>query len=219
MKVLVSWSSGKDSAWMLQELRRDRRYEVCGLLTTLNESAARVAMHAVRESLLEAQAAALGLPLWKLPLPWPCSNEDYERRMGGAVAQARAAGIEAVAFGDLYLEDIRRYREERLAATGLAPIFPLWGRATRALAEEMIAAGLKAVLSCVDPRQVPREFAGREFDARLLAELPPGADPCGENGEFHTYCHAGPMYAQPIGVRVGETVEREGFVYRDLLPA
>jgi len=216
-RVLLAWSSGKDSAWTLEVLRRDASVQVAGLLTTVDEESGRVAMHRVRDQLLEAQARAAGLPLQRVPLPWPCPNDEYERRMAAALVRARADGITHVAFGDLFLADIRAYREERLVGTGITPLFPLWGRATDALAREMIAGGLRATLTCVDPRQLDRRFAGRGFDAELLAQLPPGVDPCGERGEFHTFCHAGPMFAAPIPVRLGCTVDRDGFTYADLV--
>lgn len=218
MKTLLAWSSGKDSAWSLHVLRQHGDVEVAGLLTTLNETHDRVAMHAVRRSLLLAQAEAAGLPVTIVPIPSPCPNDVYEAAMAAALAGARAEGVEAVAFGDLFLADIRRYREERMAGTGLVPLFPLWGRPTRALAEEMIAGGLEARLTCVDPRVLPASFAGRRFDRDLLRDLPPGVDPCGENGEFHTFTFAGPMFRAPIGVRPGEVVTRDGFVFADLVP-
>jgi uncharacterized protein (TIGR00290 family) len=216
-RALVAWSSGKDSAFALHVLRRAPEVEVIGLLTTINEAFDRVAMHAVRHSLLRAQADAVGLPLVPVRIPWPCPNDAYERAMEGALAEARAEGIAAVAFGDLFLEDVRRYREERMAGTGLRPLFPLWGRDTRALAEEMIASGQKAVLTCVDPRVLPGSFAGRAFDEALLRDLPAGVDPCGENGEFHSFAWEGPAFRRPVPVRVGEVVERDGFVFADLL--
>lgn len=220
MKVLLSWSSGKDSAWTLQILRREYPGATAGLLTTFNEAFDRVAMHAVRRRLVEDQAAAAGLPLHAVELPWPCSNADYEQRMGTAVARLVADGFTHVAFGDLFLEDVRRYREERLAGTGLTPLFPLWKTTSTAqLAREMIAGGLRARLTCVDPRQLAAEFAGREFDARLLADLPAAVDPCGENGEFHTFVWDGPMFTRPVAVHAGATVERDGFVFCDLEPA
>ena len=218
-KTLLSWSSGKDSAWALHLLRERGEVDVVGLLTTVNVRHARVAMHAVREELLDAQAAAIGLPLFKVPLPWPCTNAEYESAMGAALARAKAQGVSAIAFGDLFLEDIRRYREEALAGTGLVPLFPLWGLPTRALAKAMIAGGVKAHLTCVDPKKLPARFAGRAFDAALLDELPTGVDPCGENGEFHTFVSAGPMLHAPIAFTLGEVVERDGFVFADLLPA
>jgi diphthamide synthase (EF-2-diphthine--ammonia ligase) len=186
------------------------------LLTTFNESAARVAMHAVRRALVAQQADAARLPLWEVPLPFPCSNEEYEARMRAAVERARAEGVSHVAFGDLFLEDVRRYREEKLAPTGIHPLFPLWGRPTAALAQEMLAAGVVAHLTCVDPRQIPGALAGRRWDAALLAELPPTADPCGERGEFHTFCYDGPMFAAALDVRVGDVAMRDGFCFADL---
>ncbi|MFP5227474.1 MAG: ATP-binding protein [Acidobacteriota bacterium] len=215
-KLWLSWSSGKDSAWALHRLQRQAEYEVAGLLTTLNAAFDRVAMHSTRRALVEAQAAAAGLPLQIVPLPWPCSNQQYEAAMGAACAEAVAQGVEVMAFGDLFLEDIRRYRVERLAGTGLEPVFPVWGLDTRRLAEEMIASGLRARLVCVDPKKLPAEFAGREFDADLLRELPVGVDPCGENGEFHSAVYAGPMFREPIPVERGEVVERDGFVFADV---
>jgi len=214
-RVLLAWSSGKDSAFALHVLRA-QGVAVAGLLTTINEAFDRVAMHAVRLDLLRAQAEAVGLPLVEVRIPSPCPNQAYEAAMSAAMADARARGFSSVAFGDLFLEDVRRYREERLAPTGLRPLFPLWGRPTRALAEELQAAGLRAHLTAVDPAQVPASLAGRVWDRALLDELPPGADPCGENGEFHTFVSAGPMFAAPLAVRTGEVVEREGFVYADL---
>lgn len=217
-RALLAWSSGKDSAWTLHVLRQQGAVDVVGLLTTVNAAAGRVAMHAVREELLRRQAEACGLPLVTVPIPSPCTNEEYERAMSAVMAQARTDGITAVAFGDLFLEDVRRYREERLAGTGVDPLFPLWGRETRALAGEMLDGGLRARLTCVDPRQVDRALVGREYDRRLVAELPPGADPCGERGEFHTFAYAGPMFDGPIAIAGGEVVERDGFVFADLTP-
>jgi uncharacterized protein (TIGR00290 family) len=217
-KALLSWSSGKDAAWALHVLRRMGTVEVVGLLTTTNEAFGRVAMHGVREELLEAQAAAAGLPLWKVPLPWPCPNEAYEARMAQACAQAVAEGIEVMAFGDLFLEEVRDYRIQKLAGTGLSPLFPIWDPDTASLARGMMAAGLQAALVCVDPRTLPASFAGRAFDAALLADLPPGVDPCGERGEFHTFAWDGPMFRHPVPIRQGEVVERDGFVFADLVP-
>lgn len=214
-RVLLSWSSGKDSAWALQVLRRDAGIEVCGLLTTINMEFQRVAMHGTRRSVLEAQSRVVGLPLWPVPLPWPCSNEIYESRMSEVCARAVAERIDGVAFGDLFLEDVRAYRERQLAPTGLEPLFPLWGIPTRELAHEMIAAGLRARLTCVDPRAVPAAFAGREFDESLLCDLPAGADPCAERGEFHTCAYAGPMFTQNLSLEPGEVVSRDGFVFAD----
>ena len=222
MKCLVSWSSGKDSAWLVHVLRT-QQVEIGALLTTINDPAQRVAMHSVRVSVLEAQAAAMGLPLWTVPIPSPCPNEVYEEAMAGAVRRAVAEGFTHVAFGDLFLADIRRYREERLAGTGLTPLFPLFdpdAAATTRLAAKMITAGLRARITCLDPRVISREFAGREFDARLLDELPASIDPCGERGEFHTCAYAGPMFNRPLTLETGITVERDGFVFTDvLLPA
>ena len=215
-KALLSWSSGKDAAWSLHALRQAGDVEVVGLLTTVNEAFGRVAMHAVREELLEAQAAAAGLPLWKVRIPYPCPNEAYETAMAEACARAVAEGITEMAFGDLFLEDVRDYRLQKLAGTGLSARFPLWGRPTDALAREMIAGGLQARLTCVDPRVLDPAFVGRAFDADLLRDLPASVDPCGERGEFHSFCHAGPMFAAPIPIEVGEVVTRDGFTFADL---
>jgi uncharacterized protein (TIGR00290 family) len=213
---LLSWSSGKDSAWALHALRR-ADVPVVGLLTTINQAFDRVAMHAVRRSLLDAQARSIGIPLWPVPLPWPCSNEDYERIMADVCRQAKAEGIECVAFGDLFLPEVRAYRERQLAGTDLTPLFPLWELPTGALAREMLAGGLQARITCVDPKVLPPTFAGREFDQALLADLPAGVDPCGEKGEFHTFAYGGPMFREPIPISSGEVVERDGFVFADLL--
>lgn len=218
-RVLLSWSSGKDSAWALHLLRRDADVEVCGLVTTLNTEFDRVAMHGVRRAVLEAQAQAAGLPLWIAPLPWPCTNEIYEQRMAEVCARAVAEKIDAVAFGDLFLEDIRAYREKQLAPTGLEPLFPVWQIPTDSLAREMIAGGLRARLACVDTRQLDGSFAGREFDEALLRDLPSDIDPCGERGEFHTCVYAGPMFSEPVALKTGEIVDRDGFMYTDLLSA
>ena len=216
-RVLLSWSSGKDSAWTLHVLRRRGEYEIAGLLTTINEAADRVAMHAVRRTLLETQAAAAGLPLWMLPLPSPCSNEVYEHVMAEACQRAVAQKIDAIAFGDLFLADIRAYRERQLQGTRLEPIFPLWHVPTDQLAREMIGGGLRARLTCVDTRVLSPDFSGREFDAQLLDDLPPTVDPCGERGEFHTFCYAGPMFSRALSVSRGELVMRDGFAFCDLL--
>ena len=216
--VWLSWSSGKDSAWTLHTLSQDDSFEVAALLTTVNSTHQRVAMHAVREELLERQADALGLPLIKVPLPWPCSNAVYEEAMEAALAQAHRDGIRHIAFGDLFLEDIRRYREAKLAGTGIEPLFPLWQLDTAQLAQTMVASRLRAYLTCVDPKKLSPGFAGRLFDAKLLDELPPGVDPCGENGEFHTFAIDGPMFRYPIAVKPGEVVERDGFVFADFRP-
>ncbi len=215
-RTLLAWSTGKDSAWALHVLRCAGEFEVVGLLTTVTETYARVSMHSTREALLDRQAAALGLPCRKVRIPSPCTNERYEQEMAGALAAARAEGITHVAFGDLFLEDVRVYREAQLAGTGMAPLFPLWGRPTGPLVREMIDSGLGAVLTCVDPRRLDRSFAGRTLDAALLAELPPDVDPCGENGEFHTFAFAGPMFDAPIPIEKGEVVERGGFVFADV---
>jgi len=218
-KLLVSWSSGKDSAWALHRLRQGGEFEVVGLVTTVNRSFQRVAMHAVREVLLEHQAAAAGLPLWKVVIPYPCSNDCYAKAMTDLLERAHRAGVTVMAFGDLFLEEIRRYREQQLEGRGIAPLFPLWGLATAQLAREMVDAGLRARITCVDPKLMPRSFAGREFDSDLLDELPAGVDPCGEHGEFHTFAHRGPMFREPVPVEPGEINERDGFVFADLLPA
>jgi uncharacterized protein (TIGR00290 family) len=218
LRTLLSWSSGKDSAWTLHTLRADARYEVVGLVTTINESADRVAMHAVRTELLRAQARAARLPLWELPIPSPCSNEQYESVLRNAIARAEEEAVDCFAFGDLFLEDIRAYREKQLAATKLTPIFPLWGRDTRELAGEMIDGGLRARITCVDPRALPASFAGREFDRALLSDLPADVDPCGERGEFHTFAYSGPMFSQPLSIASGVVLERDGFVFADLVP-
>ena len=218
-RILLSWSSGKDSAWSLHVLRQRGEYEVAGLLTTFNEAAGRVAMHAVRRELVERQAVAAGLPLWNVPLPWPCSNEQYGSLMAETCAKAVAAGIEGIAFGDLFIEDVRAYREKQMRNTGLQPIFPLWGQATRDLAKLMIASGMRAKLTCVDTDKLDASFAGSEFDENLLAALPDGVDPCGENGEFHSFVYAGPMLSVDIPVSVGVSVVRDQFVFADLNPA
>jgi len=218
-RALLSWSSGKDSAWSLHVLRERNEVEVVGLLTTVNAAHNRVAMHAVRAELLRRQADAAGVELWSVPIPWPCSNAEYEAAMTAALDRARNAGISQMAFGDLFLEDIRRYREDRLRGTGIAPIFPLWGIPTDELARTMIGGGLRARLTCVDPRKLDARFAGRDFDDALLADLPPSVDPCGENGEFHSFAFAGPMLKDPVAIRSGEVVERGGFVFADISPA
>jgi len=209
-KILLSWSGGKDSAWALHLLREQKEFEVAALLTTVNQEFHRVAMHGFREELLDAQAEAAGLPLWKVPLPWPCSNEVYEKLMQGVCERALAEGLHGIAFGDLFLEDIRAYRVQKLAGTGLEPIFPVWGIPTDELARTMIAGGLRAHLSCVNP--------GREFNAQLLADFPEGVDPCGERGEFHSYVFAGPMFSHAIDVEYTHTVLRDGFAFADLVP-
>ncbi len=217
-RVLLSWSSGKDSAWTLYQLQQDRTVEVVGLLTTFNSQFKRSAIHGVRQQLLRLQAQAAELPLIEIPLPWPCSNEQYEAIMGKAVDDARAQlQMDAVAFGDLYLEDIRNYREQQMAGTGLELVFPLWQIPTDQLAQQMIDGGLKAAITCLDPRVMPEHLAGYQFGPELLEQLPQSVDPCGENGEFHTFAWDGPMFKQPIPVMAGEVVNRDGFVYADLL--
>jgi uncharacterized protein (TIGR00290 family) len=218
-RILLSWSSGKDSAWTLYRLRQDPEYEIVGLLTTFNQAADRVAMHGVRRTLVEQQAAAAGLPLWSVPLPWPCSTEQYEWLVAEACAKAVAQGIEGIAFGDLFLEDVRAYRIKQMTGTGLEPLFPIWGIPTDGLAREMIASGLKAILTCIDTRKLDASFAGRRFDMEFLSGLPDGADPCGENGEFHSFVYAGPMFESEIAVVPGEIVIREHFAFADLVPA
>ena len=218
-KAWLAWSSGKDSAWALHVVRERGEFDVVALLTTVNQTYSRVAMHAVRESLVEMQAAAAGLPLIKVPIPSPCTNEIYEQTMGAAMTRARTEGVWHVVFGDLFLEDIRAYREKQLNGCGMTPVFPIWGRDTRRLAEEMIAHGVSAYLTSVDPRKLDRSFAGRKFDTALLNALPREVDPCGENGEFHTFVNDGPMFDQAVAVTAGEIVERDGFVFADFLPS
>jgi uncharacterized protein (TIGR00290 family) len=218
-RILLSWSSGKDSAWTLHTLRQQSNYEIAGLLTTFNQEADRVAMHAVRRALVERQAEAAGLLLWSVPLPWPCSNRQYEALMAETCAKASAEGIEGIAFGDLFLEDVRAYRIRQLAGTGLEPVFPVWGMRTDVLAREMISSGVKAILTCIDTRKLDRAFAGRRFDEDLLSSLPKGIDPCGENGEFHSFVYGGPMFKSEIAIVLGEKVIRDQFVFTDLLPA
>jgi uncharacterized protein (TIGR00290 family) len=212
-RTLLAWSSGKDSACALWTLKQRPDIEVVGLLTTLNSSVGRVSMHGVHESVLEAQAQACWLPLVKVPLPDPCSDEAYRAAMAEVIDEARQQGVEAIAFGDLFLADVRAYRERQLAGTGISPLFPLWGRPTSLLAREMIDAGLEAVITCVDTDQVERSFVGRFFDRKLLDDLPASADPCAENGEFHTAVIAGPMFSEALEVEVGEVVPRGRFVF------
>jgi uncharacterized protein (TIGR00290 family) len=216
-KALIAWSSGKDSAWALHEVRHEGGYEVVGALTTVTDTFARVSMHGVREELLRAQLEAARLAAAIVPIPYPCPNDVYETRMADALAQARQAGVTHIIFGDLFLADVRAYREQKLAGTGIAPLFPLWQRPTDALAREMIGSGVETYLVSVDLKQLGQEFAGRRFDQSLLADLPAGADPCGENGEFHSCVVAGPMFDRPITVTVGETIVRDGFAYTDLM--
>ncbi|HVH87386.1 MAG TPA: hypothetical protein VM912_11725 [Terriglobales bacterium] len=219
-RVVISWSGGKDSAWTLHTLRhRPNEYAVVGLLTTINQQFNRIAVHGVRRELLEAQAASVGLPLWVVPLPSPCSNEHYERRLTNALRFMRGLGVEAIAFGDLYLQDIRRYREMQFGKCGVELLFPIWASPTRELAGQIVSSGIRARLTCVDPRAVPADWAGRDYDERLLAELPPAVDPCAENGEFHTFVYDGPIFRSPIPIVTGEVVQRDGFFFADLLPA
>ena len=215
-KALIAWSSGKDSAWALHEVRRAGEYEIVGALTTVTETFQRVSMHGVREDILYAQHEAAGLRSIVVPIPYPCPNEIYEARMAAALADAKRQGVTHAIFGDLFLADVRAYREQKLAGTGITPLFPLWQRPTDALAREMIDAGLETYLVCVDLKQLARDFAGRRFDRALLANLPASVDPCGEKGEFHSCVVAGPMLSRRIAVVVGETVERDGFAYTDL---
>jgi len=217
-KVLLSWSSGKDCAWSLHLLRQQPDVEVVALVTTLNQAANRVAMHAVRRALVETQAERTGLALWAVDLPWPCSNADYEERMRAVCDRAAAEGITAVAFGDLFLEDVRAYRVRQMEGTGLELLFPAWGIPTDALAREMIAGGVKAKITCVDPRKLAGSFAGSEFDLEFLEALPAGVDPCGENGEFHSFVYDAPVFSSAIAVRGGEVLERDGFVFADVVP-
>jgi len=218
-RTLLSWSSGKDSAWSLHLLRRNPAIDVTALLTTFNGTADRVAMHAVRRELVEAQARRIALPLWSIDLPWPCSNAVYEDLMRDMCRRALQADITAVAFGDLFLQDIRDYRERQMEATGLKPVFPVWQIPTSELAEEMIRAGVKAKVTCIDRSKLDVSYAGREYDREFLSSLPAGIDPCGENGEFHTFVYDAPVFTSAIKVEVGDRLERDGFVFADLLPA
>lgn len=217
MKVALSWSSGKDSAWTLHVLKQRPDIQVAALITTFNRAANRVAMHAVRRALVEAQAERVAVPLWMVELPSPCCNADYERQMATVCQRAVADGIRAVAFGDLFLEDIRDYRVRQLQGSGLEPLFPVWKIPTQKLAKEMIAAGLKAKITCVDPSKLAKSFVGRDFDEPFLHDLPPSVDPCGENGEFHTFVYDAPVFSRALAVRAGEVVERDGFVFADLI--
>jgi uncharacterized protein (TIGR00290 family) len=217
-KILLSWSSGKDSVWTLHLLQQQPDVQVAALVTTFNSAANRVAMHAVRRALVEAQAQRVGIQLWAVDLPWPCSNPEYEERMRAVCQRASAEGITAVAFGDLFLQDIRDYRVQQLRGTGLEALFPVWQIPTAQLGRDMIAAGLKAKLTCVDPSKLQKSFAGRDYDLRLLEALPPAIDPCGENGEFHTFVCDAPVFSSPISVQTGEVLERDGFVFADVLP-
>ena len=216
-KVLLSWSSGKDSAWTLGRLREMPDVEVVALVTNFNSVAGRVAMHAVRRQLVELQAERLGLPLWPVELPWPCTNEQYEELTGEMLRRAVAAGVQAIAFGDLFLEDVRDYRIKQLQGTGLDAMFPLWGLPTEALGLEMIAAGVKAKITCLDPGKLDEQYAGAEYDEAFVRGLPTGVDPCGEKGEFHTFVYEAPVFSSPIPVATGEVVRRDGFVFTDVL--
>ena len=218
-KALIAWSSGKDSAWALHEVRRTGEFDIVGALTTVTDTFARVSMHGVREELLRAQLDAAGLRAIAVRIPYPCPNEIYEREMAAAVQDARSEGVTHMIFGDLYLEDVRAYREKNLGGTGITPVFPLWQRPTGALARDMIAAGVEAHLVVVDLKKLSSSFAGRRFDDVLLGDLPDGIDPCGENGEFHSFVSAGPMLARKIPVKTGEIIERDGFAFADLLPS
>lgn len=215
--TLLSWSSGKDSAWALHRLRQDPEIEVVGLFCTVNQKFDRVAMHGVRRELLELQAEGVDLPLEVINIPYPCSNNEYEARMTVFIDQARANKIEYCAFGDLYLEDVRQYRESNLKGTGISPLFPLWGMPTEELSREMIQSGLRAIITCIDPKVMPEKLAGREYDVSFLADIPERVDPCGENGEFHSFAFEGPMFREPIKVSAGEIVHRDGFVFSELL--
>ena len=217
-KALIAWSSGKDSAWALHEVRRAGEFDVVGALTTITDAFGRVSIHGLRQELLAAQLEAAGLSAVIVRIPYPCPNEVYEREMAAAMDQAKVQGITHVIFGDLFLEDVRAYREARLQPIGITPVFPVWHQPTGALARQMISSGVDARLVCVDLKKLPRTFAGRRFDAALLADLPAGVDPCGENGEFHSFVTAGPMLKRAVAVRTGEVVERDGFAYADLLP-
>ena len=218
-KALIAWSSGKDSAWALHEVRRAGEFDVVGALTTITDAFGRVSIHGLRQELLAAQLDAAGLAQVTVRIPYPCPNEIYEREMAAAMGQAKAQGITHVIFGDLFLEDVRAYRETRLKPIDMTPVFPVWRKPTDALAREMIASGVDARLVCVDLKALPKTFAGRRFNAALLADLPPDVDPCGENGEFHSFVAAGPMLARPVAIKAGEVVERDGFAYADFLPA
>ena len=218
-KALIAWSSGKDSAWALRETRVTGDFEIVGALTTVTDTFHRVSMHGVREELLRAQLDAAGLHPIIIHIPYPCPNDIYERKMAEAIAAARASGVTHMVFGDLFLEDVRAYRERQLSGIGIVPVFPLWGRLTRALADDMIDAGTEAHICTVDLKKLPASFAGRRFDRVLVEALPAGIDPCGENGEFHSFVSGGPMLSRKVAVKTGETVERDGFAYTDLLPA
>jgi uncharacterized protein (TIGR00290 family) len=215
-KTLLSWSSGKDSAWALYMLRQDPDVDVVALICTVNKEFDRVAMHGVKVELVREQAKNAGLPLWTVQIPYPCSNEEYDGAMTSLIDEAKTDSIEYLAFGDLFLEEVRRYREERLKDTGITPLFPLWGMSTKQLSKKMINGGLKAVITCIDPKRLSREFVGREYNECFLDDLPVGIDSCGENGEFHSFAFDGPMFHKPIGLSLGKVVDRDGFVFADL---
>ncbi|UCH08424.1 MAG: adenine nucleotide alpha hydrolase [Deltaproteobacteria bacterium] len=215
--ILVSWSSGKDSAWALHILLQSKDVEVMGFFTTINRVHRRVAMHAVSDRLLRTQARAVGFPLQELEIPYPCSNTEYARVMERFLAEATTQGIKKIAFGDLSLEDVRRYREEKMRHTGIEPVFPIWGTPTNVLSRKLIEAGFRMLVTCIDPRSVPRKLIGREYDKTFLEELPKGADPCGENGEFHTFVFDGPIFTEPLQVQPGRIVVRDGFVFADVV--
>lgn len=216
-KTMLSWSSGKDSAWALHVMRNDPDILVDGLFCTINQKFDRVAMHAVRVALLQSQADSIGLPIQLIPIPYPCSDAEYASIMSDFVGREAKRGVECFAFGDLFLADIREFREKSMVGTGITPIFPIWGMDTRVLSATMLDAGLRAQITCVDPSKLSAEFSGREYDASFLSDIPPGVDPCGENGEFHSFAFDGPMFSHEIGIRIGETTSRDGFVFTDLL--
>ena len=215
-KTLMSWSSGKDSAWALYKLQRNPEIDLAGLFCTVNKAFNRAAMHAVRVELLQQQAESIGLPLEIIEIPYPCSNDAYEEIMTLFVEKAKKNNIEHFAFGDLFLEDVRNYREEKLKGTGITPIFPIWGIPTDKLSREMISSGLRAVITCIDPKQIPNDFVGKEYNESFLNDIPEGVDPCGENGEFHSFVFYGPMFKEQIEISFGDVVHRDGFVFMDI---
>jgi uncharacterized protein (TIGR00290 family) len=217
-KTILSWSSGKDSAWALHVLQQDPNFDVAGLFCTVNSAFNRVVMHAVRVDLLERQAKSAGLPLDIIPIPYPCSDSEYDDAMAAFIRIKKKEDVECFAFGDLFLDDVRKYREDRLKGTGIAPVFPIWGIPTKELSRKMLAGGLRAMITCIDPKHLSDEFAGREYDEFFLNDLPAGIDPCGENGEFHSFAFDGPMFQNPIGIGLGDIVHRDGFVFADILP-
>lgn len=218
-KTLVSWSSGKDSAWTLYKLQQQQEFEVVGLFCTFNKKYERGAMHAVRNELIRQQTESIGLPLELIPIPDPCNDSEYKAIMANFIAQVKSQEIEYIAFGDLYLKDIRRYREDSLAGTGITPLFPLWQIPTDKLSNDMVNSGLRAKISCIDPNLMPLSFAGHEYDNTFLKQIPSNIDPCGENGEFHSFVYDGPMFNHKINISIGEVVARNGFVYTDILPS